>query len=250
MDNYFDNQTPENGSSPEQGTGYTGPDKSAADANTADVNKADAGETGANGGAKSPQETADSWSRGATSSPQGYSYGNSQGYEQPQNNPYGTPGYNQNSYGQNSYGQSGYGTNGYGNGAYDPNTGGYNQGAQGTQNGYQQNYNNNYTSGNYTSGNYNTNYNNSNYTSNTNYNNPYNGMDTTPLSMGEWLLTLLAAIIPCAGIILYLIWAFSSSGNLHRRNFCRAYLIVELIGIVLVIIFAAATAASGLYYYY
>ena len=246
------------------GTGYPGSGGSTADANTTERNGTNAGETGAGSETKSPQETADSWSRGATSNPQGYSYGSPQGYEQPQNNPYGNSGYNQNSYGQgsygqssygqggnaqNGYGQSSYGTNGYASSGYDPNTGGYNQGSQGAQNGYQQNYNNHYTSGNYTSGNYNTNYN-SNYTQNTNYNNPYNGMDTTPLSMGEWLLTLLAAFIPCAGIILYLIWAFSSSGNLHRRNFCRAYLIVELIAIILVFIFASVTAASGLYYYY
>lgn len=34
--------------------------------------------------------------------------------------------------------------------------------------------------------------------------------DTRPLSMGEWLLTLLALCIPCCiGIALYIIWAFS-----------------------------------------
>ena len=227
MDNYFDNQTPENGSSSDQGTGYNDPNGSSA--NPADMSGMNTGKTSGEG--KSPQETADGWSQGATNNAQTYSYGNAQNYEKPQNNPYGSSGYNQNSYGTNGYNANNYNQNSYGG------------------NGYQQNYNNNYTSSNYTSGNYNTNYNN-NYSNNTNYNNPYNGMDTTPLSMGEWLLTILAAVIPCAGIILYLIWAFSSSGNLHRRNFCRAYLIVELIGVVLVFIFAMATAASGAYYYY
>lgn len=103
---------------------------------------------------------------------------------------------------------------------------GYNQPGQGynqPNNGYQNNYNN---------------YNNGYNSYNNNYQNPQNGgMDTTPLSLGEWLLTLLAGIIPCAGIILYFIWAFGKSGNLHRRNFCRAYLILEGIGLVLGIIF-------------
>ncbi|MFR7444306.1 MAG: hypothetical protein ACLUUO_13510 [Sellimonas intestinalis] len=54
--------------------------------------------------------------------------------------------------------------------------------------------------------------------------------DSTPLTMGDWLLTLLAAFIPCCGgIILYCYWAFAKQGNLHRRNFCRAALIIEAV---------------------
>ena len=103
-------------------------------------------------------------------------------------------------------------------------------------------------------GNYNCNPNysgNMNYNGNMNYGAPQ--MDTTPLSMGEWLLTLLTAMIPCAGLILYFIWAFSKSGNLNRRNFCRAYLIVQALALVLSFIFAifivaAVGAGTQLYY--
>ena len=77
---------------------------------------------------------------------------------------------------------------------------------------------------------------------------------------GDWLLTLLAAFIPCCGgIILYCYWAFARKGNIHRRNFCRAALIVEAVLIVLLIIFLILVVIIGSvsygetmsdYYYY
>lgn len=51
------------------------------------------------------------------------------------------------------------------------------------------------------------------------------------MTVGDWLLTSLALMIPCAGIILYFVWAFGSHGNINRRNYCRAQLI--MLGIVL-----------------
>mgnify|MGYP000509046176 CR=1 FL=1 len=65
---------------------------------------------------------------------------------------------------------------------------------------------------------------NNNYNSQNNYQMPPKQMDLSPLSTGEWLLTLIVGIIPCAGLILYIIWAFGNSGNLNRRNYCRASL--------------------------
>lgn len=72
-----------------------------------------------------------------------------------------------------------------------------------------------------------------------------NGMDTRPLTMGEWVLTLLAMCIPCCiGIILYIIWAFSKKGNINRRNYCRAALIVMLvIGVVYMLVMSVAGGA-------
>lgn len=60
--------------------------------------------------------------------------------------------------------------------------------------------------------------------------------DRSPLSMGEWLLTLLIAMVPCIGLVVYLVWAFDHSGNVNRKNFCRAYLILHVISIVLVMV--------------
>lgn len=138
-----------------------------------------------------------------------YQYGSGD-YSQTQN-------YNQN-YNNQSYGQN--------NNQYYNNQG-YNQN-------YGQNYNNQ---------SYNQNYNNQGY--NQNYNMDYNqGMDTTPLTMGQWVLTILAAWIPCAGVILYLVWAFSKTGNINRRNFCRATLIIEAVVLLLYIIFAVVFGAA------
>lgn len=75
------------------------------------------------------------------------------------------------------------------------------------------------------------------------------GMDTRPLSMGEWALTLLALLIPCCGgIILYIFWAFSKKGNINRRNFCRAALIV-LAGVA-VIYFLVMSIIGGAVFSY
>ena len=55
------------------------------------------------------------------------------------------------------------------------------------------------------------------------------------LSTVEWLGTLFVLIIPIVGIVLYFVWAFGS-GNINRRNFCRAALILTAISLVLGII--------------
>ena len=72
----------------------------------------------------------------------------------------------------------------------------------------------------------------------------YGGMDTSPMYMGDWVLTILALMIPCAGIILYFVWAFGKNGNINRRNYCRAALVIELVVIILsfilVFVFGAA----------
>lgn len=90
----------------------------------------------------------------------------------------------------------------------------------------------------------------------------YDGMDSSPLSMGEWVLTLLIMSIPCVNIIMCCIWAFGKTGNINRRNFCRAQLIFIAIGIVLSMIMVAVILATGMnilseiggrgsgYYYY
>ena len=55
-------------------------------------------------------------------------------------------------------------------------------------------------------------------------------MDETvrPLTLGEWMLTLLVLAIPLVNIVMYLYWAFAGQ-NLNRRRFCQASLIWFLI---------------------
>jgi len=43
---------------------------------------------------------------------------------------------------------------------------------------------------------------------------------------------------------MYFVWAFSGTGNLNRRNYCRAYLILLAVVIVLYIILFAVFGAA------
>jgi len=56
------------------------------------------------------------------------------------------------------------------------------------------------------------------------------------LSTIEWFGTLIVLIVPIVGLVVYLVWAFGSGGNLNRRNYCRAALILTAISLVLGII--------------
>lgn len=88
-----------------------------------------------------------------------------------------------------------------------------------------------------------------NYAYNTNMDprhQPEEGLDASPMTMGDWLLTILAAMIPCCGgIILYCYWAFSKNGNINRRNYCRAALIVEGVGIIILFVFFILVTVMG-----
>ncbi|WP_411827911.1 hypothetical protein [Luteolibacter sp. AS25] len=64
---------------------------------------------------------------------------------------------------------------------------------------------------------------------------------TSPhLSVGDWLITLILLAVPILNIVLIIYWAFFSSGNQGRINFCRATLLLTLAGIIIVLLFSAA----------
>lgn len=67
--------------------------------------------------------------------------------------------------------------------------------------------------------------------------------NTTPLGTGEFFLILFLSGIPLIGLILQLVWAFSSVENVNRRNLCRAFLIMRLIGVVLGIVIGIVYAS-------
>jgi len=70
------------------------------------------------------------------------------------------------------------------------------------------------------------------------------------MSVGNWFVTLLITMIPCVGIIMYFVWAFGA-GNENRRNFCRAGILMSLIGIaisvVLMVFFWAAISSLAFF---
>ena len=64
-----------------------------------------------------------------------------------------------------------------------------------------------------------------------------------PMTLGEWLITILVLSIPCLNLIMAFVWGFGNGGNINRRNFCRAALIFMAISAVLGIIFSASIMA-------
>ena len=67
--------------------------------------------------------------------------------------------------------------------------------------------------------------------------------DTSPLKTSDYLIMSLLSCVPIAGIVVMLIWAFSSGVNVNRRNYSRAYLILAAVGVVLYILFLIAMTA-------
>jgi hypothetical protein len=65
-----------------------------------------------------------------------------------------------------------------------------------------------------------------------------------PLTTGEWFVTLLVLALPIVGLVMYFVWGFGT-GNVSRRNFCRAALIWLGIGLVLAVLTMIAILIFG-----
>ena len=72
---------------------------------------------------------------------------------------------------------------------------------------------------------------------------------TSPvMTIGDYMVTMLVGYITCG--IMYLVWAFSKGTNQNKANFCKAVLILTLIGsvlyfVIVVLILGAGAMASG-----
>ncbi len=74
--------------------------------------------------------------------------------------------------------------------------------------------------------------------------------DTSPLKTGEYFLLTFLYSLPLVGLILMIVWSFSD-GNVNRKNLSRAYLIWQVIAIVLgVLLYAALFAIAGYMFTY
>ena len=88
-------------------------------------------------------------------------------------------------------------------------------------------------------GNYNNNYS----TSNNGYNQEPM-MDYSPMEVKDWVITLLISFIPCANFIMLIVWAVSKTGNINRKNYAKAQLIMMVIGIAFSLIMTILFGAS------
>ncbi|MBK8600664.1 MAG: hypothetical protein IPN80_09035 [Flavobacterium sp.] len=74
-----------------------------------------------------------------------------------------------------------------------------------------------------------------------------------PMSVKDWLITLLLMAIPVVGIVLLFVYAFGNNENVNKQNWAKAQLIMLAIVFAIVIfclilfgsIFAAAMAANS-----
>ena len=69
------------------------------------------------------------------------------------------------------------------------------------------------------------------------------------MSVKEWLITLLILCIPLVNIIMMFVWGFGSNTKPTKANFCKAYLILTAIFVVLyvllIMVVGVGAAASG-----
>ena len=76
-----------------------------------------------------------------------------------------------------------------------------------------------------------------------------------PVTMGEWLISMLILLIPCVNIVMMFVWAFSTKEKKSKSNYFKASLIFAAVILVLYIIIIAifgaafASAISGAAYY-
>ncbi len=62
------------------------------------------------------------------------------------------------------------------------------------------------------------------------------GVDTRPLTVNEWFVTILILALPLVNIVMYLYWAFADGVNVNKRNFCRASLLWAVLGVAIAIL--------------
>ena len=65
-----------------------------------------------------------------------------------------------------------------------------------------------------------------------------------PITVGEWMLTILLTCIPCVNIIMLLVWAFGNNTPKTKSNWAKAQLIWTVIFVVLTIIIYAVVGAA------
>lgn len=74
----------------------------------------------------------------------------------------------------------------------------------------------------------------------------YQTYDTSPMSVGDWVITMILLAIPVVGLVMLIYWIVSSTGNINRRNYCLASLIIAAIiigiGIIIAVFFGGMAA--------
>jgi hypothetical protein len=75
--------------------------------------------------------------------------------------------------------------------------------------------------------------------------------DARPLTVGEWMFTLLVLAIPLLNLLAYFYWALADGVNLNRKRFCQASILWVLIligvGVFGVVVMAALGGLAAMF---
>ncbi len=66
------------------------------------------------------------------------------------------------------------------------------------------------------------------------------------MSLGDWIITFIVLAIPLVNIVMLFVWGFSSTTNPNKSNFCKAYLIIFLVMIVLFFLFGGMAMMTAM----
>lgn len=66
------------------------------------------------------------------------------------------------------------------------------------------------------------------------------------MSLGDWLITFIVLAIPLVNIVMLFVWGFSSTTNPNKSNFCKAYLIIFLVMVVLFFLFGGMAMMTAM----
>ncbi|MHA7131477.1 hypothetical protein [Algoriphagus namhaensis] len=58
-----------------------------------------------------------------------------------------------------------------------------------------------------------------------------------PLSLGDWVISVLVTKIPLIGFIMLIVWAVDTNTDPNKANWAKAELIIKLIGFLIVLLF-------------
>ena len=68
----------------------------------------------------------------------------------------------------------------------------------------------------------------------------------TPVSVGEWMLTMLIMCIPIIGLVMLFVWAFGGGAQPSKANWAKASLLWMVLMFVIVILFIALGFGVGM----
>ncbi len=71
-----------------------------------------------------------------------------------------------------------------------------------------------------------------------------------PMSVKDWVITVIISGIPVAGIIMLCIWAFGSDAPRTKSNYAKAMLIIQAVSVVFGIIIGILYAMLGMSFMY